>query len=72
MASLGIASPVDLSRTPKALEVDDLALARDERHRAGILPASISPRSARVTRSSRSDESPTCSGFAVGSPCAQT
>ena len=38
----------------------------------GIFPASISPRSARLTRSSRSDESPTSSGLAVGRPWAQT
>ena len=37
----------------------------------GILPASISLRRARLTRSSRSDERPTSSGFAVGSPWAR-
>src|SRR5262245_27698911 len=72
MASFGIGSPLTLSRTPKLSKYTTRPLRATRATAPGILPASISDCRAWLTRWSRSDESPTSSGLAVGRPCAHS
>jgi len=61
-----IGAPAALSRKPTACTDATRPLRATTTTAPGIRPRSTSTRSTCPMRSSRSDDSPTCSGFAVG------